>query len=168
MGSCQPAHARPLQQRRLWYFQPWLIGQGRHWWQHAARNPDNLADIPAVQALANRDRDVLPDADWPHWEDLATVAANVHDHATGEEDSIDDALDRRGHRRPSDPCPTGTPWDADSLPESRSASPGSAACSPAIAISGPDKIFGQASTAAMAPFIAYVRRKEWDCISSET
>ncbi|GAA2466073.1 hypothetical protein Ahu01nite_005930 [Winogradskya humida] len=36
-----------------------------------------------------------PDADWPHWEDLATVAANVHDHATGEEDSIADALDRR-------------------------------------------------------------------------
>jgi len=28
----------------FWYFQPWLIGQGQHWYQLAARNPDNLAD----------------------------------------------------------------------------------------------------------------------------
>jgi hypothetical protein len=36
----------------FWYFQPWLIGQGQHWYQLAAHNPDNLADIPAVRALA--------------------------------------------------------------------------------------------------------------------
>ncbi|MEV0431259.1 DUF4240 domain-containing protein [Micromonospora sp. NPDC050495] len=36
----------------FWYFQPRLIGQGEHWWQHAAQNPDNLADLPAVRALA--------------------------------------------------------------------------------------------------------------------
>lgn len=30
----------------FWYFQPWLIGLGRHWHELAASNPDNLADIP--------------------------------------------------------------------------------------------------------------------------
>lgn len=34
------------------YLQPWLIGQGQHWYQRAAHNPDNLAD--AVRALAGR------------------------------------------------------------------------------------------------------------------
>jgi hypothetical protein len=46
---------------------------------------------------------------------LAYVASHVYDHATGEEDGIDDALLDRGHSRPSDPRPAGVPWDSDSL-----------------------------------------------------
>lgn len=101
----------------FWYFQPWLIGQGRHWHQHAAASPDNLADVPAIRALAGRHPSEWTNADWPHWEDLAYVAGHVHDQITGQEDSIDDALAARGHHRPSDPNPTGQPWNSDSLAE---------------------------------------------------
>jgi hypothetical protein len=44
----------------FWYFQPWLIGQGRYWYEHAVRDPDNLADIPAIRALAGRPRPCDP------------------------------------------------------------------------------------------------------------
>ena len=89
----------------FWYFQPWLIGQGRHWWRHAAQHPDNLADLPAVQALAGRRPQDWPDPEWPDWDDLAHVAARAYDHVTGHitgnTDGIDDALHERGHRRPT-------------------------------------------------------------------
>jgi hypothetical protein len=101
----------------FWYFQPWLIGQGQHWYQHAVAYPDNLADIPAVRALAGRRPSEWTTADWPHWEDLAYLAGRVHDQITGLEDSIDDALAARGHRRPCDPAPTDTAWDFDSHAE---------------------------------------------------
>jgi Protein of unknown function (DUF4240) len=101
----------------FWYFQPWLIGQGQHWYQHAARHPDNLVDIPAVRALAGRRPSEWANSEWPDWEDLAHIAGHIHDQMTGEEDSIDDALAARGHRRPSDPNPTGQPWNHDNLAE---------------------------------------------------
>ncbi|WP_426512946.1 DUF4240 domain-containing protein [Dactylosporangium sp. McL0621] len=101
----------------FWYFQPWLIGQGHHWWQHAVRNPDNLADLPAVQALAGRRPRQWPDAEWPQFEDLAYVASSAYDMRTGEGEGIDDALGERGHHRPSDPVMNGKPWDLDSLAE---------------------------------------------------
>jgi hypothetical protein len=101
----------------FWYFQPWLIGQGRHWYQHAAANPDNLADVPAIQALAGRRPDEWANTEWPQWEDLAYVASRAHDQLTGQEDSIHDALAARGQRTPSTPDPTDSPWNCDSLAE---------------------------------------------------
>lgn len=101
----------------FWYFQPWLIGQGQHWYQLAARNPDNLAEVPAVRALADRRPRQWADTEWPEWEALANVARRAHDHVTGQKDSIDDALAARGHRSPFDPAPTDPAWDFDSLTE---------------------------------------------------
>jgi uncharacterized protein DUF4240 len=103
----------------FWYFQPWLIGQGQHWWQHAVDNPDNLADLPAVRALAGRDIRDWADPEWPHWPELADVAAHAHDNITGQEDSIDDPLAARGCLRHSDPQPTGQYWDQNSRAEIR-------------------------------------------------
>jgi Protein of unknown function (DUF4240) len=101
----------------FWYFQPWLIGQGQHWYQHAARNPDNLADIPVVQALAVRSHSQWANAEWPEWEELAYVARRVHDHVTGQQDSIYDALDARDHHSPSGRAPTDQTWDFDNTIE---------------------------------------------------
>ncbi|MFE9915683.1 DUF4240 domain-containing protein [Micromonospora sp. NPDC005553] len=101
----------------FWYFQPWLIGQGQRWWQHVAQNPDNLADLPAVRALAGRSLWERADAEWPHWEELAYVASSAYDHITGREDSLYEALDARGHRPYFDPAPIDEPWDSDSLAE---------------------------------------------------
>ena len=101
----------------FWYFQPWLIGQGQRWYQLAARNPDNLADVPAVRTLAGRRRSQWADAEWPEWEELDYVASIVHDQVTGQEDSIYDALAARGHRSRSAPAPADPVWDFDDLTE---------------------------------------------------
>jgi hypothetical protein len=103
----------------FWYFQPWLIGQGRKWYDLAAWNPDNLADLPAVRALAGRRPNQWSDAEWPQWEELAYVAPRAHERITGQEESLYDALAMRGQRSPSDPQPTGPAWDFDSLAEIR-------------------------------------------------
>ena len=89
----------------FWYFQPWLIGLGQHWYQLAARNPDNLADVPTIRMLAGRRPSQWADAEWPQWEELDYVASSVHDQVTGREDSINDALAARGHRSRSVPAP---------------------------------------------------------------
>jgi Protein of unknown function (DUF4240) len=99
----------------FWYFQPWLIGQGRRWWQHAVQAPDNLADVPAVQALAGRRPQDWAKTEWPAWEELAAVAPAAYDRVTGEEEGIDDALSARGHHRRFDAVLAGRPWNSDSL-----------------------------------------------------
>jgi hypothetical protein len=101
----------------FWYFQPWLIGQGRQSWQRAAEDPDNLIDIPAVRALAGRSHGEWTNAEWPQWEELDYVAGRAHDQITGQEDSIHDALAARGHHKPCDPQPLDPQWDPDSLAE---------------------------------------------------
>jgi hypothetical protein len=101
----------------FWYFQPWLIGQGQRWYQLAARNPDNLADVPAVRTLAGRRPSQWADAEWPQWEELDYVASSVHDQVTGQEDSINDALAARGHLSRSAPAPADPVWDFDNLTE---------------------------------------------------
>ena len=101
----------------FWYFQPWLIGQGQPWHQRVADSPDNLADIPAIRALAGRRPNQWANAEWPQWEELDYIASRVHDHVTGQENSIADALAARGHRSRSVPAPTDPAWDFDSLTE---------------------------------------------------
>jgi hypothetical protein len=101
----------------FWYFQPWLIGQGQNWHELALRNPDNLADLPAVRALVGRRPGQWPDVEWPQWEELAYVAHRAHERITGQEDSLYDALAVRGQRSPSDPHPIDPAWDFDSLTE---------------------------------------------------
>jgi len=101
----------------FWYFQPWLIGQGLDWHELAARNPDNLADLPAVRALAGRRPGQWEDVEWPQWEELDYVARRAHERITGQEGGLYDALVVRGQRSPSDPRPTDPAWDLDSLAE---------------------------------------------------
>jgi hypothetical protein len=101
----------------FWYFQPWLIGQGRYWYDFAAQNPDNLADLPAVRALVGRRPGQWTDAEWPQWEELAYVARSAHERITGQEESLYDALAVRGQRSSSDPHPADPAWDFDSLAE---------------------------------------------------
>ena len=100
----------------FWYFQPWLIGQGRERYEHAARDPDNLA-APGVRALADRRSRGWSGAEWPGREELAYVARRVHDCLTGQENSIYRALAERGLRSPQGPAPADQPWDFDNPAE---------------------------------------------------
>lgn len=103
----------------FWYFQLWLVGQGREWYEHAIRDPDNLADVPGVRALAGRRSREWSRAEWPEWEDVDYVAPRVHGHRTRREDSIYDALAERGARFASVPAPADRPWDFDDRAEIR-------------------------------------------------
>jgi hypothetical protein len=121
----------------FWYFQAWLIGQGQHWYQLAAHNPDNLAEVPAVRRLAGRRPSQWTEAEWPEWEELDYVASSVHDQVTGQEDSINDALAARGVATSAAlplPPPTSS-GTSTTPPRSSDACHGSPACSHASDIS---------------------------------
>ena len=103
----------------FWYFQPWLIGQGRKWYEHAARDPDNLADVPGVRVLSDRRSREWSDGEWPQWEELSYVAPRAHDDLTGQKESLYLALAERGLPSPSVPDPADLSWDFDSLAETQ-------------------------------------------------
>jgi hypothetical protein len=90
----------------FWYFQLWLIGQGRETFERAAADPDTLADVPAVRALAGRFKREWGDDEWPGWEDLDYVAARAY----GDADELFEALKRRGHPFRSSPAPADERW----------------------------------------------------------
>jgi hypothetical protein len=90
----------------FWYFQTWLIGQGRETFERAAVDPDALTDVPAVRALAGRPRREWGE-EWPGWEELGYVAEDAH----GDSDTLFDALTRRGHWFRSSPAPADEEWD---------------------------------------------------------
>ncbi|MBU2668508.1 DUF4240 domain-containing protein [Actinoplanes bogorensis] len=79
----------------FWYFQAWLIGQGREAFESAAADPDALADLPAIRVLAGRDSDLWAEDEWPEWELLDYVASEAYEEVT-DGDDLDDALEARG------------------------------------------------------------------------
>lgn len=84
----------------FFYFQPWLIGLGREVFEAVAADADALADVPQVRALAAcGGTHAWSSAQWPEWESLAYVAAEV----VGEEAVPAGLL--------ADPAPAGAPWD---------------------------------------------------------
>lgn len=68
------------------YFTLWLVGQGRKVYESVAADPDALADVPGIRALAGRHRDEWDDDEWPEWEELDYVAQDAFDELTGQED----------------------------------------------------------------------------------
>ena len=97
---------------------------------------DNLADLPAVRALAGQPQRQRAEEDWPTREELAYVAPRVHDHLTGQEDSICRVLAERGDRNPSDPAPLTLPGPSAVLWRSGIVCPGSRGCSRAGSAAG--------------------------------
>ncbi len=90
----------------FFYFQPWLVGLGRTVFDRVAADPDALADVPAVRTLAGRRFSEWSDDEWPEWESLNYVALNAYAQITGEEDGLDDVLERV-----CDPAPDDDPRD---------------------------------------------------------
>ncbi|MFE5733455.1 DUF4240 domain-containing protein [Streptomyces sp. NPDC056528] len=67
-------------------FTLWLVGQGRKAYEAVLADPDALADLPEVRALAGRHHDDWDDDEWPEWEELDYVAQDAYDELTGQED----------------------------------------------------------------------------------
>ncbi|WP_433825406.1 DUF4240 domain-containing protein [Actinoplanes sp. CA-015351] len=87
----------------FWYFQCWLVGQGRELFERVAADPDDLATVPDLQHLATRPYGTWTDEEWPEWESLAYVADQAYEAITGDEDALHEALTARGARIRSDP-----------------------------------------------------------------
>lgn len=90
----------------FFYFQAWLIGQGREVFETVVSSPDALADLPHVRHLASLgDVDGWSDDDWPDWESLYRVPDAAFEAVfTGE---LDDLLESRGQARAFDVSPGG-------------------------------------------------------------
>ncbi|MEU0884860.1 DUF4240 domain-containing protein [Lentzea sp. NPDC005914] len=87
----------------FFYFQAWLVGQGRAVFEAVASSPDSLADLPHVRYLASRGGvHAWADDDWPAWEGLDYVAAEAFD---GDLESVVDS------RVLVSPEPAGQRWD---------------------------------------------------------
>ncbi|MDX8030327.1 DUF4240 domain-containing protein [Lentzea sp. BCCO 10_0856] len=90
----------------FFYFQAWLVGQGREVFESVVGSPDALADLPHVRVLASRGGvHAWADADWPDWEGLDYVAAE----AFGGE--LEPVLAQRGCELLASPDPAGEQWD---------------------------------------------------------
>ena len=90
----------------FFYFQSWLVGQGRAVFESVASSPDALADLPHVRHLASRGGvHAWADDDWPVWEGLGYVAAEAFD------GDLESFLDSRGLGVLVSPDPVGERWD---------------------------------------------------------
>ncbi|MFD4636625.1 DUF4240 domain-containing protein [Lentzea sp. NPDC058436] len=90
----------------FFYFQAWLIGQGRAVFSAVAESPDALAEVAWVRRLAALGPvDEWADEDWPEWESLYRVADDAFEVVHGGE--LDSYLDGRGQRRAFDVTPGG-------------------------------------------------------------
>jgi hypothetical protein len=73
------------------YFGLWMVGLGRDAFSRALADPDSLADVPEVQCLVGRPREMWND-DWPEWESLDYVAMEAYRGLTGVDDDCSEAF----------------------------------------------------------------------------
>lgn len=73
------------------YFGLWMVGLGRDAFSRALADPDSLADVPEVQCLMGRPREMWND-DWPEWESLDYVAMEAYRGLTGVDDFCSEAF----------------------------------------------------------------------------
>ena len=90
----------------FFYFQAWLIGQGREVFSSVAASPDALADVAQVRRLAALGSvDGWSDEDWPEWEALYRVPDTALETVHGAD--LDELLASRGQARAFDVSPGG-------------------------------------------------------------
>ncbi|MFI6642911.1 DUF4240 domain-containing protein [Streptomyces sp. NPDC050504] len=68
------------------YFALWLVAQGHGTYKAVLADPDALADIEQVRALAGRHPREWRDDEWPEWEELDYVTQEVFDELTGHQE----------------------------------------------------------------------------------
>lgn len=90
----------------FFYFQAWLIGQGRETFGSVVLSPDALATLPHVRRLAELGAvDGWAGADWPDWEPLYRVPEAAFEAVFS--GSLDELLESRGQVRAFDVSPGG-------------------------------------------------------------
>ncbi len=74
------------------YFALWLVAQGQRTYEAVLADPDRLADVAEVQALAGRPPQQWRDDERPEWEELDYVAQEVYAELTGQADDCTEAF----------------------------------------------------------------------------
>ncbi|MET9348400.1 DUF4240 domain-containing protein [Streptomyces termitum] len=74
------------------YFALWLVAQGRETYEAALADPDVLAGLAGIRALAGRHPREWHDDEWPEWEELDYVAQEVFEELTGGADGREEAF----------------------------------------------------------------------------
>lgn len=92
-------------------FQAWLVGLGRDTFERVAADPDELAGVPAVRALAGRPPRDWDDDEWPSWEELDDVADRAFERVTGRGEAVDEVLAAEGVDLRASPDPDDADWD---------------------------------------------------------
>ncbi|MEV4625195.1 DUF4240 domain-containing protein [Micromonospora sp. NPDC049523] len=93
------------------YFQAWLVGLGRDVFERVVRDPDELAEVPAVRRLAGRALRDWDDDEWPDWEGLDYVADTAYERVTDGSEELDEVLERDGFDVQLTPDPSDARWD---------------------------------------------------------
>ncbi|MBC6451392.1 DUF4240 domain-containing protein [Actinokineospora xionganensis] len=94
----------------FWYFQLWLLSLGRHTFDRVVTEPDLLAEMESVRALAAKPIQTWSPSDWPDWESLDYAAATAHQDATGRELGLERTLLDAGIELPVNPDPADVDW----------------------------------------------------------
>ncbi|MFD5823916.1 DUF4240 domain-containing protein [Lentzea sp. NPDC060358] len=90
----------------FFYFQAWLVGQGRAVFDAVAADPDALAESPHIRFLASWGGvHAWADEDWPDWEGLDYVAGEALD------GDLETELASRGLDLLVSPAPEGEQFD---------------------------------------------------------
>jgi hypothetical protein len=78
-------------------FRLWLVARGRTVYEAAVADPDTLAGLSELRALAGRRVEDWDDEEWPEWERLDRIAREVWNQTTGRDgedfDAFYDAVD---------------------------------------------------------------------------
>ncbi|WP_223183898.1 MULTISPECIES: DUF4240 domain-containing protein [unclassified Streptomyces] len=95
--ACEKAHTRELWRAAnrieggfcgddgFHYFTLWLVAQGSGVYGAVLADPDALAELPGIRALAGRHVETWADDEWPEWEELDYAAEDAFNELTGEE-----------------------------------------------------------------------------------
>ena len=98
-------HGRALDDDEFYSFQSWIIGLGEARFSRVRGDPDALADLDPVRAVASGLVDEL------QWDELGGLAWDAYQQVTGL--NLSYLLDSRGHSPPEGPDPA-EQWDFSS------------------------------------------------------
>ncbi|WP_199444101.1 DUF4240 domain-containing protein [Umezawaea beigongshangensis] len=100
------------------HFRSWLVGRGREVFERVVADPDELAGLECVRAVARVPVSAWRVEDWQEWEALDHVAATAHERVTGVRCSLEEALAAAGWRPVPARSPHDEPWELEDPVES--------------------------------------------------
>ena len=109
LAAAHLIHAGSCSEYSFRSFRLWLLTLGRETFDAVVADPDGLAGVEQVRALAARPMREWSAQDWPEWESLDFAAHEAFDESTGRDCALAEELDRLGVADSTGPVPPGGP-----------------------------------------------------------